>query len=291
MNANYPMRMFLRYLLIFVLAFFPLSGEVKASSELDAPQIDYINKIKERGFLKVGLPPYVTPTFYYPDEKTGEMAGYDIDLVNGFANKLGVDVEFDRDSKNFNDTVFRAGKGDFDLAIGKLSTTYKRMSDTHPHEYMNFRQALLVNRRFVASIDRGLSEDILGQDLLNSKMKVGIIGGSSWESYANQFMPSAQKIGYKDWPAVKKALFETNEIDAIYRDATEIKKIIYQEPNLSIKYVPILFNDVKDVISIFLPTDANIAMSDVLDFYLRDYGIKGDAEIMEELSDFYNPIS
>ncbi len=219
------------------------------------------------------------------------MAGYDIDLVNGFANKLGVEVEFDRDSKDFNDTVFRAGKGDFDLAIGKLSTTYKRMSDTHPHEYMNFRQALLVNRKFVASLDKGISEDKLGKDILNSKMKVGIIGGSSWESYANQFMPSAQKVGYKDWPAVKKALFETNEIDAIYRDATEIKKIIYQEPNLSIKYVPILFNDVKDVISIFLPTDANVAMSDVLDFYLRDYGIKGDAEIMEELSEFYNPIN
>ena len=91
------MKFFSSLFLIFLFAVSPFSSPVSASSSSDPAQIDYINNIKQRGYLKVGLPPYITPPFYYPDEKTGEMAGYDIDLVNGFANKLGVEVEFDRD--------------------------------------------------------------------------------------------------------------------------------------------------------------------------------------------------
>ena len=80
-------------------------------------------------------------------------------------------------------------------------------------------------------------------------------------------MPKANKKGFSSWDECKKALIN-GEVDAIYRDATEIKKIVYHDPNLSIKFVPVLFDDVKDTISIYLSTEANIAMSDVLQFYL-----------------------
>ena len=56
------------------------------------------------------------------------MKGNDVELMRKFAKNLGVNVVFDQSSKSFNDTVTRAGAGDFDMAIGKLSTNYGRMS-------------------------------------------------------------------------------------------------------------------------------------------------------------------
>ena len=102
-------------------------------------------------------------------------------------------------------------------------------------------------------------------------------------------MPKAKKKGFSSWDECKKALIN-GEVDAIYRDATEIKKIVYMDPNLSIKYVPILFNDVKDTISIYLSTAANTAMDELLTYYLKGEKIKTDKEIIEEYTDFYKPI-
>ena len=82
-------------------------------------------------------------------------------------------------------------------------------------------------------------------------------------------MPYAIKKGFSNWDECKEALIN-GTIDAIYRDATEIKKIVYQDPNLSIKFVPVLFDDVKDKISIYLSTEANTGLSDVLEYYLDE---------------------
>ena len=51
--------------LLFVLQF--------AVQPVYAAEIPYIQKILDRGTLKVGLPPYTTPPFYYNDPKSGQL--------------------------------------------------------------------------------------------------------------------------------------------------------------------------------------------------------------------------
>ena len=265
---------------------------ISFSSNVEAVQIDYIKKIKDRGSLIVGLPPYNNPPFYYKDSPpeimdSEAMKGNDVELVRNFAKNLGVDIIFDQSSKSFNDTVFRAGSGDFDLAIGKLSTNYTRMQNAHPHIYMNFRQSLLANRSFLSNFSN-IPKENLGSQILKSNIKVGFIANSSYETAAYQLMPNAFKKGFSSWDECKKALLK-GEVDAIYRDATEIKKFVYKDPNLSIKFVPVLFDDIKDTISIYLSTEANTAMSDVLDFYLAEEEIKTDTQILNDFADYYKP--
>ncbi len=270
-----------------LLVFFPYT-------KANAVEIDYINKIKERGSLIVGMPPKNNPPYYFKDsppsvEDSDAMKGNDVDLMRKFAENLGVDVIFDQSSASFNDTVRRAGKGDFDVAIGKLSVNYPRMSNAHPHVYMNFRQALLINRSFLSNFANE-TPDNLGKVLLDSNIKVGFISNSSYETSAYELMKNAVKKGYSSWEECKKALIK-GDVDALYRDTTEIKKIMYQQPNLSIKYVPILFDDVKDLISIYLSTEANIAMADMLNYYLsQEEEIKTDTQVLDEFSDFYKPL-
>ena len=45
---------------------------------VNAAEIEYLQNIIDKGFIKVGIPPYNTPPFYYLDEKSNELAGYDI---------------------------------------------------------------------------------------------------------------------------------------------------------------------------------------------------------------------
>ena len=211
-----------------------------------------------------------------------------LEINDEFAKNLGVNVFFDQSSSSFNETVNRAGAGDFDIAIGKLSTNYSRMSNAHPHIYMNFRQSLLANRSFLSKFSN-VPEQNLGSEILQSNIKVGFISNSSYETSAKELMPYAIKKGFSTWDECKEALIN-GTIDAIYRDATEIKKIVYQDPNLSIKFVPVLFDDVKDKISIYLSTDANTGLSDVLEYYLGEEEIKTDTQILNEFSNYYKPI-
>ena len=253
-----------------------------------AVEIEYYQKILDRGYLNVGIPPYDTPPYYYYDNETKQMEGIDIDIVRQFANNIGVEAVFDKDSETYNGLLKRTGAGEFDLTIGKLSTFYKRMEDAHPHEYMTFRHALLANRRVISKIQGQIPNEKLTPVLTSSKIKIGFIEDSSYGEIANQLFPNATKLGLKDWESCKKALID-KKVDAIYRDATEVKKIVYEEPNLSLDFVPILFDDKLDHISMYVSSKVNPDLSPMLDFYItKELGIKSDKQIMEEYECFFN---
>jgi ABC-type amino acid transport substrate-binding protein len=252
-------------------------------------EIEYFQNILERGYLKVGIPPYETPPYYYFDNESNQMEGIDIDIVRKFANNIGVEAVFDRDSKTYNGLLKRTGADQFDFTIGKLSTFYKRMEDAHPHEYMSFRHALLANRKVISKLQGQTPNDKFAPLLLNSKIRIGFIEDSSYGEFANELFPNSSKFALKDWDDCKKALMG-NKVDAIYRDATEVKKIVYQEPNLSLDFVPILFDDKIDHISIYVSSKVNPEISSMLEYFItKEIGIKTDKEIMEEYDVFFQP--
>ena len=217
------------------------------------------------------------------------MEGIDIDIVKKFAKNLGVEAIFDRDSKTYNGLLKRTGADEFDISIGKLSTFYKRMEDAHPHEYMNFRHALLANRRVISKLQGQTTYEKFAPILLDSKIKVGFIKDSSYGEFAKELFPKATKLALEDWPSCKKALME-RKVDAIYRDATEVKKIVYEEPNLSLDFVPILFDDKIDHISMYVSNKVNPELSSMLEYFItKEIGIKTDKEIMEEYTEFFQP--
>ena len=262
-------------------------------SPLDANAAnDFVRAIQERGYLKVGLPPYNTPPAYYLEENSDELQGYDVDFARALASKLGVDIQFDRSSTSFNNLVERVGNGDFDIAIGKLGLTYNRLFDAFPIQYLSFRHAFLANRGFVASLGVDPDAPRFGEILKNSTIRIGSIKNSTWETEAKANFPNATFVGFKNWPAAKKALFEKDSvIDAIYRDSTEIKPIVYAQPDLSLEYVPILFDELIDRKSIYLSQEGRLGLEDSIDMTLRREwgGIKTDINILDEFQSFYLP--
>ena len=262
-------------------------------SPLDANAAnDFVRAVQERGYLKVGLPPYNTPPAYYLEENSDELQGYDVDFARTLASNLGVDIQFDRSSTSFNNLVERVGNGDFDIAIGKLGLTYNRLFDAFPIQYLSFRHAFLANRGFVASLGVDPDDPRFGEILKNSTIRIGSIKNSTWETEAKANFPNATFVGFKNWPAAKKALFQKDSvIDAIYRDSTEIKPIVYAQPDLSLEYVPILFDELIDRKSIYLSQEGRLGLEDSIDMtLLREWGgIKTDINILDEFQSFYLP--
>ena len=263
----------------------------------DAAENSFINAIQDRGFLRVGLPPYNTPPAYYIDPKTKELSGYDVELARSLAKKLGVEIEFDRTSKNFNSLVKRVGANDFDIAIGKLGLTYNRLFDAFPVQYLSFRHALLANRKFVSSLGVDSDDPEFASVLQNSAMRIGSISNSTWETEAQVNFPNCEFIGFSNWQEAKNALFKIDPkskkpvIDAIYRDATEIKPIVYKDPDLSLEYVPILFDDIIDRKSIYLSEKGYVGFTDFLNVFIRrEWGeVKSDQRILDDYQTFYQP--
>ena len=253
---------------------------------------DFVNAIQGRGYLKVGLPPYNTPPAYYLDPKSDELQGYDVEFARTLASKLGVEIQFDRSSTSFNNLVERVGNGDFDIAIGKLGLTYNRLFDAFPIQYLSFRHAFLANRGFIASLGVDPDDPKFGETLKNSNIRIGSIQNSTWETEAKTNFPNATFVGFKNWPAAKKALLQNDSvIDAIYRDTTEIKPIVYRQPDLSLEYVPILFDELIDRKSIYLSQEGRLGLKDFIDMtLLREWGgIKTDVNILDEFPSYYLP--
>ena len=253
---------------------------------------DFVSAIQDRGYLKVGLPPYNTPPAYYLDPKSDELQGYDVEFARTLASKLGVEIQFDRSSTSFNNLVERVGNGDFDIAIGKLGLTYDRLFDAFPIQYLSFRHAFLANRGFIASLGVDPDDPNFGETLKNSNIRIGSIQNSTWETEAKTNFPNATFVGFKNWPAAKKALFQKDSvIDAIYRDTTEIKPIVYRQPELSLEYVPILFDELIDRKSIYLSQEGRLGLKDFIDMTLRREwgGIKTDINILDEFPSYYLP--
>ena len=93
------MRKILSYLILIGLLF-----SLEYPIEVKAVEIDYIKKIKDRGSLIVGMPPFNNPPYYYKDSPpdisdSDSMKGNDIELMRKFAKNLGVNVVFDQSSK------------------------------------------------------------------------------------------------------------------------------------------------------------------------------------------------
>ncbi|MEK9571454.1 MAG: transporter substrate-binding domain-containing protein [Paracoccaceae bacterium] len=253
---------------------------------------DFVSAIQERGYLKVGLPPYNTPPAYYLEANSDELRGYDVDFARTLASKLGVDIQFDRSSKSFNNLVERVGNDEFDIAIGKLGLTYNRLFDAFPIQYLSFRHAFLANRGFISSLGVDPDDPKFGDTLKNSNIRIGSIRNSTWETEAKTNFPNASFVGFKNWPAAKKALFQKDSvIDAIYRDTTEIKPIVYTQPDLSLEYVPVLFDELIDRKSIYLSQEGRLGLKDFIDMTLRREwgGIKTDVDILDDFQSYYLP--
>jgi ABC-type amino acid transport substrate-binding protein len=225
--------------------------------------VNEIQEIIKRGKLVVAMYSKDSPPFYYVD-KYNQLTGLDVVLIKGFAELLGVPVEFDRSSKFLNDTVDLVENHKADLAITKLSMTFKRATRvlfTEP--YVNLHQSLLINRLELLKQLNGRSQEETIQQLSG---KIGVVAKSSYVDYAKHFK-GMEVVTYSTWPEVISAVQE-GKITAAFCDEAEIKIILRDQSEMALALLSVVLKDTNDLKGIAVAMDHN-NLKIILNFYIK----------------------
>jgi polar amino acid transport system substrate-binding protein len=158
--------------------------------------------LEQEGVIRVGSDIDFPPFEFIED---GEIKGFDVDLMEEIANRLGLEVEWI--DAAFDTILTQLDGGEFDAVISAVTITEERAQTVDFSEpYFEATQALLV----------GPDSDITGVDDL-ADAQVGAQGGTTGEDYANENFTESEIVSFPTYPAAFAAL-ETDQIDAVLVD-------------------------------------------------------------------------
>lgn len=219
-----------------------------AATPLLAPEL---RQIVARGELRVAMPSFDSPPFFYQEQ--GSLKGLDVDIAEGLARVLQVPVRFVRQAASFNGVVEQVARREVDLAACKMSRTLARARQVRFSEpYFISRHALLLNRVVFARQARGRE---LAQVVRQFDGSLGVIRDSAFADLAAQNFPRARLVHYDSWEAVLTAL-EQGEVVAAYRDELEMRRLFQRDPSLSLNLRLVALTDTEDAQALVLPPDA-----------------------------------
>ncbi|MFC3321822.1 substrate-binding periplasmic protein [Mesorhizobium cantuariense] len=212
--------------------------------------------------LRIAMPAFASNPFF-PADGSGDN-GIDLELAHGIAAALGVEPVFDRSAATFDDIVKQVSSGQADMAIGKLSRTLQRgRSIVYSRPYAMLRQGLIANRLNLARIAQGKPPEQIIRDFSGD---LGVIEGSSFATYATTTFPHAQIRRLASWDLIIDAI-RNGTIDMAYRDDFEIKKLMVDDPSMTVVARSITLTDKVDTIAIGVrPDDPHLAA--FVDLYL-----------------------
>ena len=211
-----------------------------------------IQRILDKKKIVIAMLNRDQPPFFVKG-KDGRLEGLDVELARGVAMELGVEAEFNRSAKTFNETVDMVVAKEADIVISKLSQTLpraKKILFTKP--YIVLRKGLLINRLKMARARKGKPP---AEFIQSVKGDIGAIAGSSYVEFGRRMFPGAEIKEYPAWADVVNAVID-GDVIAGFRDELEIKKIIRMFPDQAIKIQSAVFKDTKDPIAIAVSSDA-----------------------------------
>jgi polar amino acid transport system substrate-binding protein len=210
---------------------------------------DDILTIQKRGKLIVAMYYVDKPPFYFVD-KEGNTIGNDPEIAEAIAKAIGPDVkvEYLRTAKTFDEIIQLVHEGKADIAISKLSYTMERAKRViySQEPYIELYAAFMINRSAPSALS--LSELFAKK----SGYKLCAIKGSSQVRVAQELFPNVDILGVETAEDTLKFLQEGKCIGSM-RDNNEIRKILFDNPKLNLRYKSVILKDKKD--PIFIVTD------------------------------------
>lgn len=199
-------------------------GEKKA----DAPKEDNsLVKVQEQGYFTLGLDADFAPMGFTQDD--GTIVGFDIDLANAVAEKMGVRVEvkpIDWDAK-----AMELSTGKIDVIWNGFSISDERRQEVlFSNPYLSTKQSVIVK----ADSDIKTKADLAGK-------KIALQDGSTSEDAVKADAATYESIGDENISRFKENSQVLMEVDAGRADAAVIDEIFVryylQKENMTDKFV------------------------------------------------------
>jgi polar amino acid transport system substrate-binding protein len=215
------------------------------------------------GVLRVGTVTDNKPYSYIED---GVNAGLDIDLVQEFADRNDLEVQFVQ--TEFSSLIPNVVSGQLDLAAASISITDERK------ETVDFSDPYMVGP--IAVMTKSGS-DITDDTASLKGVRLGLIQGTIQDTYAEEHGFGAEIVRFPDNNSGVAAM-KTGSIDAFFMDAPLAESYIADDPSLEL---PIVIFDDQAPYGIAFSKD-NPGLTEAFDAELEDLIADGSLEEMQE---------
>lgn len=191
---------------------------------------DSLQNIMKKGVLRAGVKD-LTPGFALADVKTGEISGYDVDIVKAVAQKLNARLDIVPVGEG--DRISRLKEGAVDILAATLTKTKARAEEIDfSYTYFLTGQKFLVKKGTVRRLT----------DLRDKK--IGTVKGTTSEANVRKTLPKATIVLFSDYVPAFLAL-QKGEIAAITTDEAILASIlakadpgVYEIPGIAISKEP-----------------------------------------------------
>lgn len=177
------------------------------STDTKAAEKDTLTKIMESGKIVVGIEAQHPPVSYTNPE-TGEISGLVVDLVNLYAQKLGVEVEFKQ--VEWSALIPGLTSGDTDIIADSLTRTVARSAAL----YLSDPYFLTGTTAIVRADDNRFTK---WEDLNSPDVKIGFTEGTVYADIVAAKFPKAEVVTFQsktEWCEGLKA----GRVDAIVEE-------------------------------------------------------------------------
>lgn len=193
--------------------------------------------------------PDVNHAIYFHRNERGELSGLDVDIAKDIAHELGLSLEFNQNSKTWDDAVNEVYQGRADVAICNLSITLQRSKKvlfSRPYERLN--SSFLISRLWFSQHIRNESD--LMASVQKGPIRLGVLKGSSYYFRIKGWhKPSVKILLYSDINSLFRALKE-NQLDAAINEDLLNKYFLLKNPKESLFYKVIVITDQPDLIAV-----------------------------------------
>ena len=180
---------------------------------LPARAADLLDTVRTRGTLRIAVEG-TYPPFNFKDAKTGQLAGYDVDVAKLVCAKLGVKPEFV--TTEWSAILAGLGAGKYDVIVSQVGITPRRRQAFDFSQPYTWSAPQLIVRRNDASTYKSL-DDLKGRT-------IGVGQGSVFE----QQVRAVPGIEVKRYPAAPENLQDLafGRIDAALNDSLMVAYLL-----------------------------------------------------------------
>lgn len=193
-------------------------GDTGAATE-EFPEGSTMAEIQDNGQLKVGVK-YDVPPFGFKNPQTGEIEGFDVDISQEIADRLGVELKPIEAISDNRIPFLKEGK--VDLVASTMTITTDRDAEIDFSEPYFIAQGRIL-------VPKG--SDIKGIEDLTGGTRVCTAIGSTYEETLKKQAPDA-KLELVDSYSECFELIQNGAVDAVSTDDVILTGMIIQDPNL-----------------------------------------------------------
>lgn len=202
-----------------------LAGCGSSNDKNSASKTDLLEKIQKNGKLVVGMSADYAPyEFHYIDENGKDViGGFDVDIANEIANKIGVDLVIQE--MDFDALVSALPAGKIDLVISGMNPTEERAKVVDFSEvYYNSKHGILVRAEDADKYQT--FSDLEGA-------KVGVQLGSTQEKIAKTEIPN---VNLQQLSNINNLILElkAGKVDAIVMEKPVAEMAVKSNPELAV---------------------------------------------------------